>query len=322
MKKISVVIPCYNNFGYIYETLESVLYQDYPSVEIVVTDDGSIAFPDFDIRSFIQERLGEKKYTILHSEHNCGTVRNLNKALKHLKGDYILFLAADDALFDNHVLSRYIEYLDNEAEVFVTQVYMCDNKLQNVKNSYIGDSDIKLLQCGTTKAMYTRMAWTCFLPASGMLYKREIFDREQFDETYFLVEDWSYYFHLIREGTKFKYLNFVSAKHRDGGVSHSKNSKSLVQQKYHEDIYIIQQREILAHKELIQEEDRKSLFWKIKKDSAKYIIKYQMKDYTFEKKIIWIVSHPIIIPIMIEYMIKCIFRFFKGERENEGYKEN
>ena len=38
---VTVVIPCYNHEHYIEQAIRSVLSQDYPSIELIVIDDGS-----------------------------------------------------------------------------------------------------------------------------------------------------------------------------------------------------------------------------------------------------------------------------------------
>ena len=38
---ISFVIPIYRNFEGVYDTLKSVFVQDYPNIEIILSDDGS-----------------------------------------------------------------------------------------------------------------------------------------------------------------------------------------------------------------------------------------------------------------------------------------
>ena len=44
-KVLSIVVLSYKNGGMLLETIDSILNQDYPSIEIVICDDAS---PDFD----------------------------------------------------------------------------------------------------------------------------------------------------------------------------------------------------------------------------------------------------------------------------------
>ena len=52
---ISAIILCYHKFDFIYDAILSVLEQDYESIELIISDDGSPHFPEDDIRAFIQK---------------------------------------------------------------------------------------------------------------------------------------------------------------------------------------------------------------------------------------------------------------------------
>lgn len=41
-KLVSILTPCYNGARVIHRLLDSVLQQDYPYVEMIIVDDGSI----------------------------------------------------------------------------------------------------------------------------------------------------------------------------------------------------------------------------------------------------------------------------------------
>lgn len=89
---ISCVVVTYKQQSeYLYETLKSILEQDYTSVEIIVADDGT---PDFDSNSIYNfvERNAKKnlyKVVILHNSKNEGTVKNLNMGLKSCTGELV-----------------------------------------------------------------------------------------------------------------------------------------------------------------------------------------------------------------------------------------
>ncbi len=72
---VSVIILSYKQFAYIYETIDSVLMQDYPAIEIVIADDGSPNFPQNEIVSYIEKNKRDniQGYTLLHDGVNVGT---------------------------------------------------------------------------------------------------------------------------------------------------------------------------------------------------------------------------------------------------------
>lgn len=107
--RFSVIILCYRHFEYLPTAIDSVLAQDYPNIELIISDDGSPNFPKEELDDYISARKGPNiTNVILHQEEaNCGTVRHLNHAVPLCTGDYIALLAGDDVLYDAHVLTSY-----------------------------------------------------------------------------------------------------------------------------------------------------------------------------------------------------------------------
>ena len=87
---ISVVIPLYNKEPIIEKTLKSVLSQDYSDFEVVVVDDGST-----DNSVAIVESIGDPRIRLIKQE-NGGPSKARNTGVKNAKGEWILFLDADD----------------------------------------------------------------------------------------------------------------------------------------------------------------------------------------------------------------------------------
>jgi glycosyltransferase involved in cell wall biosynthesis len=86
---VSVVITCYNSVRYLAETLTSVVTQTYPSIEIIVVDDGSS-----DATASIAQSY---PVTYLHQQ-NQGVSVARNKGILHCQGEYVQFLDHDDRL--------------------------------------------------------------------------------------------------------------------------------------------------------------------------------------------------------------------------------
>ena len=86
---VSVVIACYNGERYLQETIESALAQSHPAVEVIVVDDGST-----DGSSEIAQRFPVR---YIHQE-NRGLTATRNLGISVSRGDYVVFLDADDRL--------------------------------------------------------------------------------------------------------------------------------------------------------------------------------------------------------------------------------
>jgi len=101
---VSVLIPCYNADRFIGETLESIFRQTWPSIQVVVVDDGSTDQSADVIRSFARPNL-----TLIKQE-NRGQTASLNVCLLHASGDFVQYLDADD-LLDSEKIERQINRL-------------------------------------------------------------------------------------------------------------------------------------------------------------------------------------------------------------------
>jgi glycosyltransferase involved in cell wall biosynthesis len=88
--RVSVVIPAYNQSRFVVEAIESVRGQDYPSLELIVVDDGST-----DDTPALLRRYSDLKAI---RQENRGLAAARNKGLEAGAGDLVLFLDADDRL--------------------------------------------------------------------------------------------------------------------------------------------------------------------------------------------------------------------------------
>ena len=100
--KVSIIIPCYNSEAFLGETLQSCINQLYPTVEIVVVDDGST---DGSLRI---ARQWESRHSSIHvyAQPNSGVCRARNFALEKCTGDYIMYLDADDLITSDKISSQ------------------------------------------------------------------------------------------------------------------------------------------------------------------------------------------------------------------------
>lgn len=92
--RISVIIPVYNGRETIGRACRSVLAQDYPNVELIVVDDGSV-----DRTYELLEELAKAHGNLVPiRQENGGVSRARNTGIENATGSYLMFLDADDEL--------------------------------------------------------------------------------------------------------------------------------------------------------------------------------------------------------------------------------
>ena len=92
MKKVSILIPCYNAEKFVAETLDCCLKQTYKNVEVVLVDDGS------EDRSYDIAKTFESEEIRVFKQPNSGACHARNFAFEKSSGDYIIYLDADDII--------------------------------------------------------------------------------------------------------------------------------------------------------------------------------------------------------------------------------
>lgn len=86
---VSVAIPLFNGAKFIRTALESVAAQTYPSIEVIVVDDGST-----DSSADIVKAFGRD--VVLVRQPNRGVAAARNEAIARARGEFIAFLDQDD----------------------------------------------------------------------------------------------------------------------------------------------------------------------------------------------------------------------------------
>ena len=123
---ISVIIPTCKRPELLGRAIDSVLMQDYESVEVVVADDNKPGSSEWEATQSVLERYGrdERVRCVLTRGVGGGGARNV--AINHAAGAYLAFLDDDDE-YTQEKLSRQIEFmLENDLDMSYQDVEWYD----------------------------------------------------------------------------------------------------------------------------------------------------------------------------------------------------
>lgn len=112
-------MPTHNSSGTIVESIDSILKQDYPYWELLITDDAST---DNTVEIVRQFAINDPRITIDVNSVNSGAGFSRNKSINRSKGKYIAFLDSDDLWLPNK-LSIQVAYMENTGVAFTYTGY-------------------------------------------------------------------------------------------------------------------------------------------------------------------------------------------------------
>jgi glycosyltransferase involved in cell wall biosynthesis len=108
--RVSVIIPAYNAEAFIAETLDSVLAQTYPNLEVVVCDDGSVD----GTRRVVEGYAPHVRY--VYSANSGAPARPRNVGTRASTGELLAFIDADDRMAPGRIAAQ-VDFLSRHPEV-------------------------------------------------------------------------------------------------------------------------------------------------------------------------------------------------------------
>lgn len=187
-KKVSVIIPSYNNAHYLGTAIQSVLGQTYTDYEIIVVDDGSK-----DATREAAAKFGESVIYIY--QENQGLAGARNTGIQAAKGELVSLLDADDEWY-----SEYLEHMialsdkNPDAQVFYCTAQCMDTDGHNLPQ-FVGGPPID------SKILYQVLLRANFIIPSTVTFRRKpIIEAGCFDDNLRSCEDWDLWLRILPTG--------------------------------------------------------------------------------------------------------------------------
>lgn len=189
MKKVSVIIPVYNGEKFIKGAIESVLYQTYKNIEIIIINDASTDNTENIIFKNFSNLIG-KKIKYFKNIRNLERVQSRNKGIENSDGEYIFFLDYDD-LWEKDYIQNQVKYLKDFDIVYSFPRSFIDNKDRLIRKS---KKKIESLE----KLIFSGLIG--YPSATGIKRSKYI----KYKEKYLFREDWEFFIRAYLKELKIK----------------------------------------------------------------------------------------------------------------------
>ena len=189
---ITIIIPVYKVEAYLRRCLDSILCQTFTNFELLLIDDGS---PDHSGEICDEYVALDIRVNAIHLSRNGGVSRARNKGLELAKGEWIVFVDADDYVHKDF-LQHLLEHSEGQDLVVggfckfdsdVYEVFSFEHNMQLKAESLLHFYSEKL------DKLIMRTPW-------GKLFSRRVIDDHglRFDPSLSLGEDTKFVFSFLR----------------------------------------------------------------------------------------------------------------------------
>src|SRR5450759_633160 len=191
LPKMTIVIPTFNQGRFIGETLQSIIEQQYPNLELIVVDGGSTD----NTLSVIKQCEAHLSWWI--SEPDTGQTAAINKGFMRSTGEIMAWINSDDLVAPG-ALHRVADYFVKHPE---TQAVYGDRILINDEGLEIGRW---ILPRHSNRAL----KWADFIPQETLYWTRKAWNLigGRLDESFHFAMDWDFLLRLSAQQINIQHL--------------------------------------------------------------------------------------------------------------------
>ncbi|SEG09836.1 glycosyltransferase family 2 protein [Lachnospira multipara] len=206
---VSICIPAYNNADYITETMDSIMNQTYPNIELIVVDDGSKDSTwevineykkNYEKNELTNKPNVNRKIRLYKNEKNLGMSGNWNHSLELCTGKYLKLVCADD-LMDPNLTETEVSIMEQDEEVLCvssdTRFVDLNGDLKGYYRRYHKNGKID----GKKAVKYSAFTRNYLGAPAANLFRKEIYDKiGGFDSSFVFIVDYDFYMRIYCSG--------------------------------------------------------------------------------------------------------------------------
>jgi len=221
MEKISVIVPSYNHAQYIEACLDSILFQDYGDIELIIVDDCSTDDSRRVITNYLDglacetashaARYNERTRTVerdsyarypqegrtvkaIFNEKNMGSTWTYNRGFREATGKFCTFVVSDDICHPQMFSTLAAPLEADEADFVYADMFVIDDAHRILREFKLPDYDFK------------RSFADWYLCGVATLYKRSLHERFGFYDEKAKADDHECYLRFAMNGARFMHI--------------------------------------------------------------------------------------------------------------------
>lgn len=214
---VTVIIASYNHALYIEASIESVLAQSYPHIELLVIDDGS---QDDSVERI--RRLQQVHGFDFQVQPNQGLSRTLNDAIARARGSLIAPFGSDDIMLPERIALQ-VAYLEGKPKVGI-----CAGNIQEIDDFGQHQGVPRSLPLRSLDFEDVFLDRKPGAPAPTLLFRREALERVGGFDPQIRLEDLLIELKITRAGYTLDVLPDVLALYRVHATNTYKNRRFMV----------------------------------------------------------------------------------------------
>lgn len=223
---VSIIVPVYNAQMFIAECIESILRQSLSHWELLLIDDGSSDSSGSICESYSKS---DDRIKTIH-KLNSGVSATRNRGLDYARGEYVIFMDADDYWYDDTILNKLVSLADaNQLDIIRGEYKAVTEQGEDLFQRKISDERLKLANKVIDSATFIREAINgeFFLVLS--LFRRTAIGSLRLNKEQIFLEDMRFYATLLQNSLKCMYVpaDFYAYRKNTASVSFRFNQKKL-----------------------------------------------------------------------------------------------
>jgi len=248
----SVVVLTFNHENLIEETLNSIYNQNYPNIELIISDDASTDNTIPIIKSWIDKHKSRfLRVELITSLINTGISANHARGVRIAKGEFIKYIGGDDILLPS-ALEKMEAFLKENNDAYVctsfVQPFIDYGNGEIEKLPLIPKDNFEKMQWRNNIYQFRQLSKRNFLPAPGFFFRKDVLEKSgYFDSEFRKFEDWHTWLKIILKGYKIYFMPEITVKWRIHKNSVSTSSRLQADLEFYKEELMVYEKYILPN---------------------------------------------------------------------------